>query len=79
VLPKSYYLDKVNLRDTIPSDSGRFADVREARLDGRQVYIKIFRTQTGANQVKIKQVCVKPLRQDCEDRLIAISVFIARL
>lgn len=57
ILPKSFYLDKFISRDTIPSDSGRFADIKKARLDGRLVCIKVFRTQTGAGMGKIKRVC----------------------
>ncbi|KAF9789361.1 kinase-like domain-containing protein [Thelephora terrestris] len=55
ILPKSYYLVAVTLLDSIPYASGGFADIWKGQMDGRQVCVKAFRTQTTANLTKIKR------------------------
>ena len=57
ILPKSYYLPGVTLMDTIFYAPGGFADVWKGQLDGNQVCVKAFRTQTPGNLDKIKRVC----------------------
>ena len=57
ILPGSYHLLDVTLNDNIPYASGGFADIWKGQLDGHQVCVKAFRTQTAANLGKIKRVC----------------------
>lgn len=57
ILPKSYYTTKVTLSDTLPYASGGFALTWKGLLDGRQVCVKAFPTQTTASLQKIKLVC----------------------
>jgi len=57
VLPRSYFPAGVTLSDAIPYASGGFADIWKGELDGHQVCVKAFRTQTAANLDKIKRVC----------------------
>ncbi|KAF9645420.1 kinase-like protein [Thelephora ganbajun] len=54
ILPRSYY-PGVTLSDIIPYASGGFADIWKGQLDGHQVCVKAFRTQTAANLGRIKR------------------------
>ena len=56
ILPKSYFPPGVTLTDAIPYASGGFADIWKGQLDGNQVCVKTFRTQTPGNLDKIKRV-----------------------
>ena len=56
VLPQSYFPPGVTLSDTIPYASGQFADIWKGQLDGNQVCLKVFRTNTPSNLDKIKRV-----------------------
>ena len=55
ILPKSYYLEGVTVRDTYVS--GRFADIWRGQLDGNRVCVKTFRDQTTGDLDEIKRVC----------------------
>ena len=61
VLPKSYFPTGVTLSDTVPYSPGGFADIWKGELDGNQVCVKAFRTQTAANRDNIKRVRVSSL------------------
>lgn len=77
IFTKSYHLLGLVLSDTIPYASGGYADVWKGQVDGRQVSVKAFRTQTTANLERIKRVCDNVLTMG-ECGLIVISDFIAR-
>ena len=57
ILPRSYFPSGVTLSDTIPYASGGFAEIWNGHLEGNQVCVKAFRTQTVTNLEKIKRVC----------------------
>ncbi|KAF9645572.1 kinase-like protein [Thelephora ganbajun] len=55
VLPRSYFSPSVTLSDTTPHTMGELVDIWKAQLNGNQVCIKSFRTQTAKNLDKIKR------------------------
>ena len=57
ILPRSYYLPRVTLIDSIPYASGGYADIWKGQVDGRPVGVKAFRTQAATDLDKIKRVC----------------------
>lgn len=56
ILPKSYHLNGVTLSDDIAYASGRFADIWQAQLDGRQVAVRAFRAKVEPDLSDIKRV-----------------------
>lgn len=56
ILPKSYHLVNVTLLGTVPYRFGGFVGVWKAEMDGRQVSVKGFQTQTTESLHKIKRV-----------------------
>ena len=63
ILPKSYFLPEVTLNDNIPFASGGPADVWKGQQYGKQLCVKVFRTQPVANLDKVKRVCSGSLFQ----------------
>ena len=79
ILPNSYFLPGVTLSDDIPCAAGGFADIWKGQLDGNQVCVKAFRTQTPTNLEKIKRVRGKSLfHRDGELSLVPIRGSTAR-